>query len=623
MRRELLMASNARWFPSGPGRRVTDATTRGYVADLKQLYRFMTPARRRKFLRLLALMLLGATAELLAIGAVVPFLALLAGQSGAPHFALVDSLFKAVGAYGRDQQLIAASLLFMGAAMAAGALRLQLAWSTQSFVLGLGHELAVEIQRRTLAQPYAYHVSRNSSEIIASLEKVQILVFVVLLQLMQAVTAAVLALFIIAALVRIDPFTAAVAAVAFGMLYGMVSAFTRGRLARNSAITNAAYQQRVQLIQESLGGIRDVIIDDSAAIYLDEFRKIDLRFTEARAATAFIAAAPRFVIEAAGMVVIAALTLVISGREGGLAHALPILGAVALGAQRLLPLLQQIYNSWAQLAGNRAIAGEVLELLALPVDDCPAPGGAADALGFHQQIGFDRVSFAYPGRRQPALDTVSLQIARGARVALVGDTGSGKSTLADLLMGLLEPSAGRITIDGVQLDRANRTSWQRNIAHVPQAIFLADASIARNIAFGVPADQVDMARVVAAAATAQLDAFIASLPDGYETSVGERGVRLSGGQRQRLGIARAVYKDAPVLVLDEATSALDHDTEVAVMAALDRLGGEGRTIVIIAHRMSTVAGCDLVARLDHGRIVEVGPFSTMSGAKPSRQAIRD
>jgi ATP-binding cassette subfamily B protein len=511
----------------------------------------------------------------------------------------------------------------MGASLAAGALRLQLAWSTQNFVLGLGHELAVEIQRRTLAQPYSYHVSRNSSEIVASLEKVQELVFVVLLQLMQAVTAAFIALFIIAALVRIDPFTAAVAALSFGTLYGLVSAFTRKRLARNSAITGSAYQQRVQLIQESLGGIRDVIIDNSQDVYLDEFRKVDRRFTQARATTAFIATAPRFVIEAAGMVVIAALALVISGREGSLAQALPILGAVALGAQRLLPLLQQLYNSWVHLAGNRAVASQVLVLLALPMDEPSSPPGPAEALGLKDRIAFDQVSFTYPRRHQPALEDVSLTVDRGSRVALVGHTGSGKSTLADLLMGLIEPTDGQITIDGVPLDRTTRRAWQRGIAHVPQAIFLADASIARNIAFGVPPAEIDMARVVGAATSAQLEEFIASLPDGYETSVGERGVRLSGGQRQRLGIARAIYKDAPVLVLDEATSALDHDTEVAVMQALDQLGGEGRTIIIIAHRPSTVEGCDLIARLDRGRIVEAGPFAQLFGGEPSRKSARD
>ena len=596
---------------------MTDPRGRGLAADLLRLYRFMPPARRRSLFIVLALMLLGAVAELAAIASVVPFLSLLAGDGGRPQFAWLGGLFEALGADNRGQQLVAASLLFMAAAIFAGAVRLQLAWSTQNFVLGLGHELAVEIQRRTLAQPYAYHVSRNSSEIIASLEKVQILTYGVLLQLMRAVTAGFIALFIVAALVRIDPFTAAIAALAFGAIYALVTLLTRKRLAANSAALGSAYERRVRIIQESLGGIRDVIIDDSQAAYLDEFRKTDLRLTQARAMTAFIGTAPRFVIEAAGMVIIAALALAISGRQGGLAPALPILGAVALGALRLLPLIQQLYSAWANFAGSRSIAGQVLDLLALPVNE-QAPGDR-QPLGLQHQISFDQVGFSYPGRNIPALEDVQLTVERGSRVALVGPTGSGKSTLADLLMGLLEPTAGEISVDGVPLTRANRRSWQRGIAHVPQSIFLADASIAHNIAFGVPESQVDMERVARAATAAQLGEWIASLPDGFETSVGERGVRLSGGQRQRLGIARAIYKDAPVLVLDEATSALDHDTEQAVMRALDQLGGEGRTVVIIAHRQSTVEHCDLVARLENGRIVEVGSGAEVFGSAKRRR----
>jgi ABC-type multidrug transport system fused ATPase/permease subunit len=593
---------------------MTEANDHRFPAQLLQLYRLLSPARRRGLLAVLVLMLLGALAELVAIGSVVPFLALLAGNTAAAPFSWLTNIFAALGAENRGEQLIAASLLFMTAALVAGAIRLQLAWSTQTFVLGLGHELAVEIQRRTLAQPYSYHVSRNSSEIIASLDKVRMLVFGVLLQLMRAVTAGFIAMFIIAALVRVDPLTAAVAAVAFGLLYALVSVFTRKRLARNSAVLGSAFEQRVQIIQESVGGIRDVIIDDSQAVYLEEFRKVDSRLTRAQATTAFMGSAPRFVIEAAGMVLVAALALAISGREGGLAQALPILGAVALGALRLLPLIQQLYTAWANLAGQRSVTAQVLHLLELPVEE--QSNSQVQPLEFSRGITFDKVSFTYPGRKDPALEDITLTIERGSRLALVGPTGSGKSTLADLLMGLLEPTTGTIAVDGVPLSRTNRRSWQCGIAHVPQSIFLADASIARNIAFGVPAASIDMERVARAAAAAQLDKFIASLSDGYETSVGERGVRLSGGQRQRLGIARAIHKDAPLLVLDEATSALDDDTEAAVIDALNRLGGHGRTIVIIAHRRSTVEHCDHVARLDNGRLVEAGTFAEVFGSRP-------
>jgi ABC-type multidrug transport system fused ATPase/permease subunit len=303
-------------------------------------------------------------------------------------------------------------------------------------------------------------------------------------------------------------------------------------------------------------------------------------------------------------------------REGGFAAALPILGALALGAQRLLPMLQQIYLSWSVAVGNKSLIEQVLQLVRLRVDEELAHARKVPALPLREAIRLEDVSFAYSSRRSAALDRVSFEISRGQRVALIGKTGSGKSTLADLLMGLLEPTGGRITVDGVPLTRENRRNWQRSIAHVPQTIFLADASVARNIALGVPAQDIDERRVVEAASKAQLDEFVGTLPDGYDTFVGERGIRLSGGQRQRLGIARAIYKQAPVLVLDEATSALDDETEAAVMKALDQLGDEGRTIIMIAHRLSSLSRADMVVRLDNGRVVELGSYSEVIGTIP-------
>lgn len=573
---------------------------------LRQVYGFMSRHRRRQFYSVLGLMLIGTVAEIATIGAVIPFLSLLATGDQSQEFQRFPQLFELSGARTHGRQLAAATILFMTAALFAAAARLQLAWSTQKFVLLLGHEMSVEIQRRILLQPYSFHISRNSSEIIVSLDKVQVLISGVLLQLMLAATSSFMAVFIITALVYVDPLTAAAAAIAFGGMYLLVSLFTRRRLAQNSATLGVAYQQRVQIIQESLGGIRDVIIDQSQRVYLDAFREIDRRFTWARVTTSFIATAPRFVIEAAGMVVIAAIALVMTDPEAGLAFALPILGALVVGAQRLLPLMQQLYHGWTNLSGNRAVTHQVLDLLQLPISQETAAPDRALSLPFEDSICFNHVSFSYPGLRRAAIEDINLSIPRGSFVALVGRTGSGKTTLADLLMGLLEPTAGEITIDGIPLTVETRQAWQRNIAHVPQAVFLADTSITRNIAFGVPSPEIDIERVHAAAAIAQIDEFVRSLPEGYDTSVGERGVWLSGGQRQRLGIARAIYKDATVFVLDEATSALDGATEAAVMAALDTLRAKGCTIIIIAHRQSTIENCELVARLEHGRLMDFG-----------------
>lgn len=561
-------------------------------------------------------MLAGAIAELATIGAVLPFLSLLADPQRINRLPWVATAFEWVGATTGSQRLIAAALLFGLLAIATAAIRLQLSWSSQAFVFRLGHELALNIQRRILFQPYTFHINQNTSTLIASLEKVGTLVFYVLLQLMQAGIAVIISLFIIAALIAVDPFTAIVSAIAFGLIYLVVSAISRPLLNRNSETLATTWDERVKIVQESLGGIRDVIIDSTQAVYLEAFRTVDERHSTAKITTAFIGAAPRFIIESLGMCLIAALAIVMARREGGLAAALPILGALALGAQRLLPMLQQIYVSWSVAVGNKSLITQVLDLAQLPIDEEMTRAGQAMPLPFHDAVRLENVSFEYPSRRAAALESVSLSIKRGQRVALIGKTGSGKSTLADLLMGLLDPTSGQITIDGASLGRENRRNWQRSVAHVPQAIFLADASIARNIALGVPAEQMDEKLVIESAKKAQLDEFIASLPDRYATVVGERGVRLSGGQRQRLGIARAIYKQAPVLVLDEATSALDEETEAAVMRALDELGHEGRTIIMIAHRLSTISRADLVARLDNGRLVEVGTYSEVIGTIP-------
>jgi ABC-type multidrug transport system fused ATPase/permease subunit len=367
-------------------------------------------------------------------------------------------------------------------------------------------------------------------------------------------------------------------------------------------------------VQESLGGIRDVVLDRSQATQVEHFRNIDERFMRARAETAFLVASPRFIVEALGLILIALLAVTIAGRPGGFIAALPVLGALALGAQRLLPLMSQLYVGWANLAVSRPIITEMARLASLPVND--AGDRQAAPLPFTDAIQLQGVGFHYSDRSRPALHEITLAIPSGSRVAIIGKTGSGKSTLADLLMGLIEPTEGRICVDGVTLSGEQLNRWRRSIAHVPQAIFLADATIADNIALGVPGIEPDMEMVRHAAETAQLADFIDTLPDGFDTKVGERGVRLSGGQRQRLGLARAIYKNAPVLLLDEATSALDDVTEAALLDALDELGAEGRTIIIIAHRRSTVEGCDLVLRLDHGLLVESGSYDKLFGERP-------
>lgn len=572
----------------------------GLFAGLKQIYARASARRRRQLFVVLALMLAGAIAELATIGSVIPFLALLTG-SGVPKHHGISSLFLPASA-SPARALIIATAAFMLFATVAGIVRLQLAWSSRSFIFGLGHEIAVEIQRRVLLQPFSFHTERNSSTLMSALAKTETLVLGALLPLMQAVTSGLIATFVAGVLLAIAPLLTLSVAASLGVIYAIISVVMRRRLAENSRLLETAFDERLQTVQESLGGIRDVIIDNAQAMYLRLFAQSDWKLSLARFTTDFINTSPRFIIETLGLIVIAVIAFVSGQRPGGIAEVIPVLGALALGAQRLLPLVQQVYVGWGSVAGNRSIFGQVVELLQLPVDE-GASERAAAPLELKREIRVERVGFRYATRRDAAVEDVSFAVPRGAMLALVGPTGSGKSTLMDLMMGLLPPDEGEISVDEIVLTADERLRWHRTIAHVPQSIFLADTTIARNIALSLPNAPIDLDRIVQSARKAQLHEFVSSLPAGYETAIGERGIRLSGGQRQRLGIARAIYKDTPILFLDEATSALDDATEAAVMSALKELRREGRTIVIVAHRQSTVRHCDLVARLKTGRLV--------------------
>jgi len=314
--------------------------------------------------------------------------------------------------------------------------------------------------------------------------------------------------------------------------------------------------------------------------------------------------------------------LAMSQQPRGIVAAVPILGALALGMHRLLPLLQHAYTGWTRSTGTMQPLADVLALMHAPIAPDPAlPPDSREPMRWNE-LRFDKVAFRH-GADGFAIEDASFAIGRGGRIGISGPTGAGKSTLLDLIIGLLEPDAGAITIDGLPLDQTRRAYWMAQVAHVPQAIYLADDSIAANIAFGKAADQIDHGRLAAAVTAAQLDGFVADLPDGLATRVGERGVMLSGGQRQRIGIARALYKPAQLLVLDEATSALDDATEAAVMAAIGALGDQ-RTLVIVAHRQTTLEGCGRIIHVDRGKLVmgdrPDGAFRPLS---PSPRSIRN
>jgi len=548
---------------------IIDKPIDNYKKLLGRLWVHINPIRRFQLALLFVLMILASFAEVLSIGAVLPFLAALTSPENIFGHPLAQPLINLLNLTKPEQLLLPLTVAFSIAALLSGAMRLILLWVQTRLGHAIGADFSFSIYRRTLYQPYSVHVTRNSSEIIAGItNKASQVISNVLLPLATVVSSMLMLLAILMALVAIEPEVAFKSFIGIGSIYILVILTTRKILLRDSKRINYETGKVIRSLQEGLGGIRDVLIDGTQSTYWGIFRGSDLPLRRALANVQIISGVPRFVIEALGMILIASLAYSLASKPAGIANAIPILGALALGAQRLLPVLQSAYANWTLMRGAQAQLNAALELLEQPLpifeDETSHP-----FMPFKDNITLNNLSFRYtknsPWVIKPGFN---LKISKGSRVGFIGSTGSGKSTLVDIIMGLLNPDSGSLIIDDKAITDKNYRSWQAHIAHVPQAIFLSDTTITENIAFGIPADDIDHARVSEAARKAHIAETIESWDDQYNTVVGERGVRLSGGQRQRIGIARALYKKVDVIILDEATSALDNETERSVIKSI-------------------------------------------------------
>jgi ATP-binding cassette subfamily B protein len=575
---------------------------------LSRLWGSIGQRRKIQFGFLFVLMLIASIAEVVSLGAVLPFLGALTSPEKLFNSHLAKPLINGLAITDPLQLLLPLTIIFVIAAMFSGLVRLVLLWAQTRLGHAIGADLSISIYRRTLYQPYAVHIGRNTSEIIAGVSnKANLVVYQIVLPLIAIFSSVLILISILLALIAIEPYVAISAIIGFGGIYAFVILLTRNRLMLYGQKINNDSNKVIKVLQEGLGGIRDVLIDGTQEAYCTIYRDADIPLRRAQAGVQILGGAPRFVIEALGMILIALFAYLLSSRPEGMVVAIPILGALALGAQRLLPLLQHIYSSWTSLRGGQASLEDVLGLL-----DQPLPGYLlspySKVLPFHHNIALKNLRFRYGPSLPWALDGITLNIAAGSRVGFFGATGSGKSTLLDILMGLIFPTQGQLMIDDQVVTGENNRGWQAHIAHVPQTIYLADTSIAENIAFGIPVEEIDYDAVHFAAQSAQLSEVIESWPEKYDTQVGERGVRLSGGQRQRIGIARALY----VIILDEATSALDNDTESSVMAAIEGLD-MNLTVIIVAHRLTTLKGCDQVIEMVKGKINRTGSYRDIIG----------
>jgi ABC-type bacteriocin/lantibiotic exporter with double-glycine peptidase domain len=572
-----------------------------------ELWRLMNRRQRRGFVLLQAVALVMAVSTLIGIAAIVPFFAVLGDPQRIARSALLSWCYGSLGFASERAFLLALGVGSLAVILLANAINWLGTLAMNRFAYRIGDHFSVALFEDYLQRDYQFHLLCNSATLLNNVVwetgrgTTGILQFYFALS-----TNLVAAVLIIASLIAVDPLIAGCTLIGLTAGYSCIYLLVRQRLLRNGQLESRHTQERTRIAAESFGGIKEISLLNAQRYFRDAFRGSCEALSRAGLNTQSIAQSPRYIMEClvVGGLIVAALILVQQhGTRGPWLAQLTYLG---LAAYRLLPALQQIFHAIVRIRADRvAFAGiaEDLRRACRREAAAPPPSNARCWIGRPQSdIRLTDVEFRYDADRPAAIGGISLRIAAGSTVGIVGPSGCGKTTLAELILGLLCPAAGSIAVDGVRLDAANRRDWQATIAYVPQRIFLFDATLAENIALAAATEQVDQERLRSAVRLAQLDSLVAMLPGGYAERLGEQGVRLSGGQRQRIGIARALYRQASVLVLDEATNALDRLTEDEIMSTLEALRGE-RTIILIAHRLSTALRCDLIFDLDGGRVV--------------------
>ena len=571
-----------------------------------ELWSYIGIKRKIQFYGILILTIFTSFAEIISLGALLPFLAALTDPIGLYQKTWMRPILNILNINSSQEMILPLTIIFVIAAITAGIMRLIQSWANIRASYATGADLSLNLYERTLYQPYSLHVSRNSSSIINAVSiKTMSVVSGGILPMITIITSVVVLLSIMTTLIIIDPNVALSVFIGFAIVYTLIISFTRNKLKINSILIANESNHLVKSLQEGLGGIRDVLIDGNQEVYKNIFKRAVYPLRLAQANNLFIAQSPRFIIEAIGITLIAIIAYLLAHESGSLLNSIPILGALAFGAQRMLPIFQLVYASFSTLLGNTASFNDVLELLDQPMPEKEELKGIP--IVFSDKIELNNIHFSYNHDGPEILSGIDLIIKKGSKVGIIGSTGCGKSTLLDIIMSLLLPSKGKVLVDGKTIGLNNLKGWQKNIAHVPQTIFLSDSSIEENIAFGISLSNIDNKRVKWAAKQAQIDDIIDSWPKGYKTIIGERGIRLSGGQRQRIGIARALYKSAKVIIFDEATSALDNNTEIEIIKSIEALQKD-LTIIIVAHRLTSLKNCEMIVEIEKGNIKRLGSY---------------
>ncbi|MBK5927846.1 hypothetical protein CCR87_10985 [Rhodobaculum claviforme] len=594
----------------------------------RKAWSLLNAREKRNALLVLAVAVLAAATSTAMVGAVMPFLAVLSDPGRIATTPALAWLYDRLGfrsAYGFLMMLGVGALAVI---IVATAMQMLSTYAVARFAQMRVHSLSHRLMARYLGQPYEFFLDHHSGDMgTRVLAEAGEVVSRCLRPAAVIVTSLLTILALLAFLLWVSPGVSIVAFAVLGGSYGLVYAITRARLRKLGVARAAANAERFRMASEALGGVKDIKLLGREAAYVDRFRVPSQRLAKVDVKIQLLSQLPQLVIQAVafGGIILLCLVLVrASDFEGGeaIGAIVPLLGVFALAGQRMMPELSRLYGSIAVMQSGRAVV-DLVHADLVRGDGRPLPRVRVGGLGLRQEMRLDAISYRYPNAERPGVEGISLTVRAGERIGIVGSTGAGKTTLADIVLGLLRPQSGWIVVDGQVVDDSRVRAWQESVGYVPQDIFLTDSSVRENIALGVPPEEIEDERVQRAARIASLDTFVREqLPEGYDTRVGERGVRLSGGQRQRIGIARAMYHDADLIVFDEATSALDNLTERDVMTAINALPGD-KTILMIAHRLSTVKVCDRIVVLDQGRLVAVGPWEELLATSPEFRRIAE
>jgi len=583
------------------------------MQTFKKLLFLLSPNELKNGSFLLIMIILMALLDVIGVASILPFMAVLTNPSIIETNLILNAMFqfsKIFGVENSRQFLFALGILVFLMLVSSLTFKALTTYVQVRFVLMREYSIGRRLVEGYLHQPYSWFLNHHSADLGKTiLSEVGQVIGLGLSQMMELIAKGIVAIALITLLIIINPKLALIVGLSLAGMYLLIFYFIRGYLKRIGSKRLKNNKLRFTTVSEAFGAAKEVKVGGLEQTYIKSFSDSAKIFAQSQASSQIVSQLPRFILEAIGFGGILLIILYMMSQTGNFNTALPIISLYVFTGYRLMPALQQIYSSFTQLT----FVGPSLDKLTSDIKNLKPFNENQDkgVLSLNKAITLKNIHYEYPNASRTALKNINLSILAKSTVGIVGATGSGKTTTVDIILGLLEPQKGTLEVDGKVVTQHNSRSWQRSIGYVPQHIYLSDDTIAANIAFGVEPQDIDLAAVEKSAKIANLHNFlIDELPEQYQTTVGERGVRLSGGQRQRIGIARALYYNPNILILDEATSALDSQTEKVVMEALNNLKKK-ITIIIIAHRLATIKECDKIFLLEKGQIKNEGTFEEL------------